>query len=293
MRLLNLTTHARHLKTYFDKEFFMRLHRVIQPLILSLVLLLGALGAQAELQLFFVHNDHLGTPKYLTDMTGKAVWQAKSTPFGEVTEVEDLDGDGKYITLNMRFPGQYWDQETGTSYNYFRDYDPAAGRYVQSDPIGLRGGINTYSYAWSSPNIYFDFYGLKPGDRYSSPDAAGEAAIRDINPKSIIESVEYAGRIYKKADGSYSYTKPRKGTKDTSNAGSCPIFTQNAGDYHTHGGPLPGYDDENFADNDKDGNDSENVPGYLGTPTGKIKVYMPLPGSTRGGKVINLGAGAQ
>ena len=135
-------------------------NRLFKTLCLSASLLLCALPAQAELQLFFVHNDHLNTPKYLTDTTGKAVWQSQATPFGEVTENGDLDGDGKYVTLNMRFPGQYWDHETGTSYNYYRDYDPSLGRYVQSDPIGLRGGINTYVYVGSNPTGRFDYYGL-------------------------------------------------------------------------------------------------------------------------------------
>jgi RHS repeat-associated protein len=65
----------------------------------------------------------------------------------------------RYV-YNLRYPGQYYDSETGLNYNYYRDYDPATGRYVESDPIGLSGGINTYAYGASTPVIYIDPLGL-------------------------------------------------------------------------------------------------------------------------------------
>jgi RHS repeat-associated protein len=60
----------------------------------------------------------------------------------------------------LRFQGQQFDGETNLNYNYFRDYDPATGRYDESDPIGLGGGINTYSYVFSSPLQFADPFGL-------------------------------------------------------------------------------------------------------------------------------------
>jgi RHS repeat-associated protein len=67
---------------------------------------------------------------------------------------------GRGFAFNLRFPGQYYDAETAKHYNYFRDYDPAIGRYIQSDPIGLRGGRNTYIYVRNKPLAKIDPRGL-------------------------------------------------------------------------------------------------------------------------------------
>ncbi|MBK8972847.1 MAG: RHS repeat-associated core domain-containing protein [Hahellaceae bacterium] len=85
-----------------------------------------------------------------TDQSQAVVWQTEQTPFGEVTQTIGT------LAQPLRFPGQYADPETGYSYNYFRDYDPSVGRYVQSDPIGLRGGVNTYGYVGGNPLTYVD-----------------------------------------------------------------------------------------------------------------------------------------
>ena len=68
--------------------------------------------------------------------------------------------DGNEFAFNLRFPGQYYDVETAKHYNYFRDYDPAIGRYIESDPIGLKGGLSTYGYVMGQPLRYFDPSGL-------------------------------------------------------------------------------------------------------------------------------------
>lgn len=77
-----------------------------------------------------------------------------------------MDGDGVDFEFNLRFPGQYYDTESGLHYNYFRDYEPGTGRYVQSDPIGLWGGLNTYNYADQNPLLLMDLYGLQSNNRY-------------------------------------------------------------------------------------------------------------------------------
>lgn len=107
-------------------------------------------------KVYFVHSDHLGTPKTLTDENGSTVWKASYEPFGEITQTVNL------ITFNLRFPGQYYDSETGLNYNYFRDYNPEIGRYSQSDLLGLLGGLNTYAYAYNSPVNLIDPYGNIP-----------------------------------------------------------------------------------------------------------------------------------
>ena len=101
-------------------------------------------------ELYFVHTDHLGTPQVVTDASQATVWEGRQTPFGETEVITNQ------IEMNVRFPGQYYDQESGLSYNYFRDYDPSLGRYVQSDPIGLDGGVNTYGYTLQNPILNID-----------------------------------------------------------------------------------------------------------------------------------------
>jgi len=103
---------------------------------------------------YAVHTDHLGTPKLLTNNDGQVAWEATHTPLGEaIISQQDIE-------FNLRFPGQYADAETGTHYNYQRDYDPRTGRYLTSDPVGLEGGDNTYAYASNDVLGAIDVLGL-------------------------------------------------------------------------------------------------------------------------------------
>jgi RHS repeat-associated protein len=114
--------------------------------------------------IFYIHADHLGAPKSITQPGSNAiVWRWDSDPFGTATANQNPAGLGTFV-YNLRFPGQYYDQETGLNYNYLRDYDSSTGRYVESDPIGLRGGINTYAYVGNNPLLWSDPFGLKPWD---------------------------------------------------------------------------------------------------------------------------------
>jgi len=121
---------------------------------------LDSAPTQQQVNTYFVHTDHLGTPRVVTNDLQTTIWRWDSTPFGDSTPNENPDGDSNDFTLNLRFPGQYYDTKSGLHYNYFRTYDPSTGRYIESNPIGLRGGVNTYSYAEADPIKYVDPHGL-------------------------------------------------------------------------------------------------------------------------------------
>jgi RHS repeat-associated protein len=84
-----------------------------------------------------------------------------SEAFGNTAPNQNPDGDATNFVFHLRFPGQRYDQASGLNYNMRRDYEPGIGRYVQSDPIGLAGGINTYAYVDSDPLNYIDPSGLQ------------------------------------------------------------------------------------------------------------------------------------
>ncbi len=115
--------------------------------------------------IMYLHADHLNTPRLASDIDGNIVWQWYSDAFGGGSPTAYPVGDGQIAQINLRFPGQYFDAETGLHYNWNRYYDPKTGRYITSDPIGLEGGLNTYSYVDANPLANIDIEGLerKPG----------------------------------------------------------------------------------------------------------------------------------
>jgi len=88
------------------------------------------------------------------------LWSWDSDAFGLGNPNGDPDGDGVVVDIPLRFPGQIFEAYSNLNYNYFRDYDPDKGRYVQSDPIGLEGGLNTYGYVAGNPVLFSDPKGL-------------------------------------------------------------------------------------------------------------------------------------
>jgi RHS repeat-associated protein len=122
----------------------------------------------------FVHADGLGSPRAVTSSTGTVLWQWAYTgnPFGEKVPVSPTG-----YTLNLRFPGQYFDAESGLNYNVNRDYEPATGRYVESDPLGrLSGQVSTYAFVDDSPLIGVDPLGLRVS---FTGDPATQKALHD------------------------------------------------------------------------------------------------------------------
>jgi RHS repeat-associated protein len=104
---------------------------------------------------YYYHTDHLGTPHKMTDSNQSIVWSAYYKPFGAATVTVST------ITNNLRFPGQYYDAETGNNYNYFRDYNPTIGRYIESDPAYIYIlNINPYTYVENRPVTKTDRLGL-------------------------------------------------------------------------------------------------------------------------------------
>ena len=122
-------------------------------------------------QLYYIQPDHLGTPRTVIDPVRDVVvwaWDAKGEVFGNTPPEQDADGDSAVFVFDMRFPGQRADSATQLSYNYFREYDAGTGRYVQSDPIGLAGGVSTYQYVYGSPLRMTDALGLQTVDTFTT-----------------------------------------------------------------------------------------------------------------------------
>lgn len=124
-------------------------------LLLAWVCGMPGVCAAGETAVYYIHTDQINTPRVITNQNQAVVWKWDSDGFGSAPPNEQ-PGTAPAFVFNPRFAGQYFDRESNLHYNYYRDYDPQLGRYVQSDPIGLDGGINTYVYALGNPVKYAD-----------------------------------------------------------------------------------------------------------------------------------------
>lgn len=97
-------------------------------------------------QVFYYHNDHIGTPELITNESGEIIWEGRAKAFGETHEIVSAKAKLDHFSNPLRFQGQYYDDESELHYNLHRYYDPEIGRYISEDPIKLSGGTNLYNY---------------------------------------------------------------------------------------------------------------------------------------------------
>jgi RHS repeat-associated protein len=252
----------------------------------------GSTGCTSTVCVFYVHTSHLGTPVKVTRPSdNKLAWRWEPDTFGAstATPTQNPIGLGTFI-YNLRFPGHYYQAETGLFYNYFRTYDPQMSRYIESDPIGLAGGINTYAYAIGNPVTWSDRLGLKPGDLFPStnPGALQAAAVDALNwvyQTYGTVNAEYAGTVYLDAAGNYVATNPisqGQGATVQPNYGPGGYNAVQAY-FHTHGKCLKNYDNDHFSHGypsdlqQADWHLPLPVPSFLETPGRTILRYDPDP----------------
>lgn len=160
---------------------------------------------------YFYHTDMLGTPQKITDKDGDVVWSAYYKAFGEallnVAQIEN----------NIRLPGQYYDASTGLHYNYYRTYDAKLGRYLQRDPLGYNGDVNSdYVYAFAAPNVYVD--------------PKGGGGRKSKGPGAFAPFCEGSGKTECKCENKnqacFKYTYPDSSDGTLDNKGSCKRATK-------------------------------------------------------------------
>jgi RHS repeat-associated protein len=170
----------------------------------------SATTANPQAQMYYIEPDHLNTPRMILDQASTTVWRWDQTePFGATPPNTDPDGNGVAFDFPLRFPGQYLDGETGLAYNIFRDYDSGIGRYAESDPIGLRGGLNTYAYVRLNPMSLRDQDGRGVVAGGLCILATGAALIHDLHTLTIVlEEVNKTNAKIKELEDKCSKANP-------------------------------------------------------------------------------------
>ena len=186
-------------------------------------------------KVLYLETDHLNTLIAARDENAKRVWKWESDAFGSTLPNEDPDGDGVKTTVNLRFPGQFFDKESGFHYNHHRYYDPLSGRYLSPDPIGLAGGRNSFGYVGGNPLSYTDPSGLQIGGAVggSAGGLGGLGGFGGRNSGGSGSGSGSTGNADLDAGAGYSFKKP-----------SWPSWPP-GGDDGPKGEPWP-KDDKNF-----------------------------------------------
>lgn len=215
---------------------------------IPVAMVMPAAAAGEALRIFFIHADHLDTPRLVVDPQDNTRWRWLAEPFGSTAPEVDPGGFGAF-TFPLRFPGQYADAESGLFYNGQRYYDPQIGRYHQSDPIGLVGGINTYSYVDGQPTGYVDPSGLQyapmPGLPIPLPPAAVPGTAENkVLTEATIRAIQAASEAVSNVYGRCAQALGRAWDR---------MFSENGEGANSASTPPGGPDD--------DGNDNNGVPG--------------------------------
>jgi len=264
-------------------------------------------GAGAGQKLHYVEPDALGSPRVVIDPVRNVTvwrWELAGEAFGDTAPVQDPDGDSVAFVFDMRFPGQRYDSATGMNYNYFRDYDPATGRYLESDPIGLSGGIATYVYAESMPNNSMDRLGLSPLDgvgvtnakdscdlcapgrkRFDNRTSAAQTVLAAVYLMSKNKNIEICGQLCRdNKTRKFFIGQATLGKGTTCNPWDkmCPSCSKSAGWWHTHGAPDGPYSEQFSVGRESDVSITNwaagivkdpDFTGFLGTPNGFLISY--------------------
>ena len=199
--------------------------------------------------IWFYHCDHLGTPQEMSDSQGQIIWKAQYKAWGECKAEKSESNffeNSEIITNNIRFQGQYYDEETGLHYNRHRYYSPYVGRFISKDPIGLLGGHNVYAYA-PNPVEWVDPRGLtkrKSGKTTGSGAASKKKHPCPDNPCAGRNPAAFATKWQGQGDypgvDSYKNVVVKKGTVIYTLYPNGPKkqLTQNPGTYFVDGKEL-------------------------------------------------------
>ena len=252
---------------------------------------LDLIGMVKNNQIYTIHSDHLGRPEVVTNTNDQPVWQAQNKAFDRTVLFDQIGG------LNIGFPGQYWDSEKGSWYNHHRDYDANLGRYLQSDPLGLIDGPNTYNYVSHNPLVGVDPNGLQsirfpvfPPPIYSPGRNRGM-----LDPTDPGNLLPYAGSRRGPSLPSFSSSS----SSSSGSEGDCPPSMAGLSESSTIGpgqdpdedefSSLSMVDDQRHQLNVSRGTASQNLRRALGTPKDQQAHHL-IPWQLRTHKLVKYAA---